>query len=387
MNFSDRISSLPPYLFAEIDKLKKKYEADGVKIIDFGIGDPDLPTPSIIIEELSRQAMFASNHKYPSYNGLQEFRYAIKEHYSAYRDVNDLSSNDEIISLIGSKEGIAHLPLAVVNPGDIVLIPNPGYPVYYSATVFAGGLPFNMPLLQENDFLPDLSKIPEHIARSASLMFLNYPNNPTSAVASMEFFKEVVSFCSFYNIILCHDASYLDIVFDAYEAPSILQIKGAKDVAIEMFSFSKTFNMTGWRLAAAVGSKDVIKALSKVKMNIDSGVFNPVQLAGIEGLRHIDDIISPTLDIYSERQKILCEALNDIGLNYHKPLGTFYVWCKIPKGKTSFEFTTELLRRIGVLVTPGTGFGNFGEGYIRFSLTLPTEDVLEAINRMKTITF
>lgn len=386
MRLSRRLTQLPPYLFAEIDRLKGKAIAEGVDLIDFGIGDPDRATPEMIIDELCRQAWRRENHRYPAYRGMAPFRAAVADYY-ARRGVPGLDADKEIIALIGSKEGIAHLPLAVIDPGDIVLIPDPGYPVYLSSTLFAGGTPYFMPLKAERDFLPDFETIPPDVLARTRLMFLNYPNNPTTATASPAFFAEACGFARRHGIIICHDASYLDITFDGYRAPSLLEIPEAKELAIEMISLSKNFNMTGWRIAAAAGNPEIVQALLRIKTNIDSGVFNPIQHAGAAALNRYGGPDPETMAVYGERRRLLLDCLDELGWPYHATRGTFYVWVKTPSGWLSMDFVKELLQRFGILVTPGIGFGNQGEGYIRFSLTLPTEAVAQAVERLRQSDF
>lgn len=377
---SERVLSLPPYLFHEIDILKNEAQKGGTEVIDFGVGDPDMATPSPIIDELAREAYNGENHQYPSYSGLLAFRESICRYY-ARRDVSGLDPIRNVLSLIGSKEGIAHLPLAVINPGDYVLLPDPGYPVYHSGTLFAGGESFYMPLRKENAYLPSLQDIPSDVARKATLMFLNYPNNPTGAIAPLSFYEEALEFARAYSVVLCSDASYLDVCFDQYRAPSLLEVPGSLDYCIEMISLSKMFNMTGWRIGAAVGNEDVIAALGKIKMNIDSGVFNPVQYAAIYALEKLGQPDPKTMDAYFERRELMREAFDNLGWEYHKSPATFYCWVSIPRGFTSMEFTKKILETAGILATPGLGFGKNGEGFIRFSLTLPTEDVRKAVDR------
>lgn len=382
MRFSQRLSALPPYLFAEIDRLKLKARSEGVRVIDFGIGDPDLPTPSPIIDRCVEALHDPMNHRYPSYAGLAEFRDSVVRWYDR-RGVHGLDAASEVIPLLGSKEGIAHLPLSCIDPGDVVLIPDPGYPVYHSSTLFAGGESWFMPLLSARGFMPDLTAIPAAVVAKAKLMFLNYPNNPTSAMATGEFFEEAVAFCRRHDIILCHDASYLDIVFDGVQAPSLLEFDGAKDIGIEMISLSKSFNMTGWRIAAAAGNRDVIAGLLKIKMNIDSGIFNALQFAGITALDSPVSLNADTMTAYRVRRELLVDCLRELDWPYHQSSGTFYLWVQCPKGQNSMEFAAELLKDCGIVATPGTGFGADGEGYIRFSLTLPTEHVRDAVERLR----
>jgi LL-diaminopimelate aminotransferase len=381
---SDRLSKLPKYLFAEIDEMKKKKVEEGVEVIDFGVGDPDMPTPKHIVEAMKKAVEKPENHKYPSYEGMLEFRTAVAEFYKRRKGV-DLNPEEEVIALIGSKEGIAHLPLAFVNDGDYVLVPDPGYPVYYSSTILADGKPYKIPLKKENDFLPNFDEISSDIAKKAKIMFLNYPNNPTSAVAEKEFIKSAVDFCIDNNIILAHDFAYGEITFDGYKAKSFLEVDNAFEVCIEFNSLSKTFNMTGWRIGFAVGNPEILKGLLKVKTNVDSGVFQAVQEAGIVALRSDDSVIDGICKVYQERRDVLVKGLKEIGLNVEKPKATFYVWCEVPDGYTSVEFTKKLLNEAGILVTPGVGFGEYGEGFVRFALTRDVSVIEKAIERLKNV--
>jgi len=384
MRLSERLNKLPKYLFAEIDEMKRKKIQEGVDVIDFGVGDPDMPTPKHIVEAMKRAVEKPENHRYPSYEGLLEFRQAVAEFYERRKGIK-LDPEKEVIALIGSKEGIAHLPLAFVNDGDYVLVPDPGYPVYYSSTILADGIPYKIPLTKEESFLPNLDEIPSEIAKKAKIMFLNYPNNPTSAVAEKEFIKQAVDFCMDNDIILAHDFAYGEITFDGYKAKSFLEIEDAFEVCIEFNSLSKTFNMTGWRIGFAVGNPEILKGLLKVKTNVDSGVFQAVQEAGIVALRSDDSVIESICSVYQERRDVLVEGLREIGLKVEKPKATFYVWCEVPEGYTSVEFTKKLLNEAGILVTPGVGFGEYGEGFVRFALTRDVETIRKAVERLKNI--
>ncbi len=383
-SFSQRLKQIPPYLFAEIDRLKNEMIRRGVDVIDLGVGDPDLPTPPYIVERLKEAAEDPENHRYPSYNGLFSFRRAVSDWYKRRFGV-DLDPEREVIALIGSKEGIAHLPLAFVDPGDVVLVPNPAYPVYHIGTIFAGGRPYYMPLLEENGFLPDLEKIPEDIARRAKLIFVNYPNNPTAAVADLDFFERLKRFAKKYNIIVCHDAAYTELSYDGYRPPSFLEVKGSKEIAIEFHSLSKTYNMTGWRIGFAVGNADVIKALKEVKSNIDSGVFQAVQWAAIAALEGSEDAVEKNRRIFQERRDILIDGLRKIGLRVQRAKATFYLWARVPSGYSSASFSQFLLERAGIVTTPGSGFGDAGEGYIRIALTVPKERIIEAVKRLANL--
>ncbi|MDP8292517.1 MAG: LL-diaminopimelate aminotransferase [Candidatus Orphnella occulta] len=381
---SSRLKELPPYLFAEIDKIKKKAISEGKDIIDLGVGDPDRPTPMHIIEQLYEAAKDAKNHRYAMDMGLLKLRETIATWYKRRFDV-ELDPESEVLPLIGSKEGIVHMPLAYVNHGDEVLIPDPCYPPYKSGTIFAGGVPYLMPLLPENDFLPDLGAIDYQVARRAKIMFLNYPNNPTSAVATEEFFKRVIEYANENNIIICHDAAYSEMSYDGYKPPSFLEFEGAKDVGVEFHSLSKTYNMTGWRLGFVCGKADVVSALRKVKSNIDSGIFQPVQFAGIVALESDQSHIDKLNAIYQRRRDVLVDGLNSIGWKVKKPKATFYVWIPVPPGYTSNELTKSLLEKADIVTTPGVGFGPNGEGYIRITLTVPEERLQEAVDRIKRL--
>ena len=381
---SSRLKELPPYLFAEIDKIKKKAISEGKDIIDLGVGDPDRPTPMHIIEQLYEAAKDAKNHRYAMDMGLLKLRETIATWYKRRFDV-ELDPESEVLPLIGSKEGIVHMPLAYVNHGDEVLIPDPCYPPYKSGTIFAGGVPYLMPLLPENDFLPDLGAIDYQVARRAKIMFLNYPNNPTSAVATEEFFKRVIEYANENNIIICHDAAYSEMSYDGYKPPSFLEFEGAKDVGVEFHSLSKTYNMTGWRLGFVCGKADVVSALRKVKSNIDSGIFQPVQFAGIMALESDQSHIDKLNAMYQRRRDVLVDGLNSIGWKVKKPKATFYVWIPVPPGYTSNELTKSLLEKADIVTTPGVGFGPNGEGYIRITLTVPEERLQEAVDRIKRL--
>ncbi len=381
-----RIEQIPPYLFAEIDKKKEEMRQKGMDLIDLGIGDPDLPTPRLIVERLKTAAENPKNHRYPSYEGMIEFRRAVAQWYERRFNVK-LDPGTEVLSLIGSKEGIAHIPLAFVNPGDYVLVPSPGYPVYRVSTLFAGGIPYFLPLRKENGFLPKLSEMPKKVAERARILFINYPNNPTSAVAERPFFEEVVAFAHRYQIIVCHDAAYSEIAFDGYQPLSFLEVEGAKEVGIEFHSLSKTFNMTGWRIGFAVGRSEIISGLGRVKTNIDSGLFQAIQEAGIVALNHFDTPIPEIIQIYEKRRDVMVKGLREIGLEVEWPKATFYLWIQVPRGYTSTQFATFLLEQGGIVVTPGNGFGEAGEGYIRMALTVDETRLEEAIERLKRIKF
>ncbi|MDD4203292.1 MAG: LL-diaminopimelate aminotransferase, partial [Candidatus Omnitrophica bacterium] len=369
VEYSQRIKNLPPYLFIEIDNAKKAARAKGADLIDLGIGDPDSPTPQVIIDALNKVIKDPSTHRYPLGDGHILFRQEIAKWYKKRFNV-EVDAQTEIVALIGSKEGIAHLPFAFIDKDDVVLVPDPGYPVYRSATNFAGGQIHVMPLKEKNGFLPVLSDIPEEIRKKAKLMFLNYPNNPTAAVATKEFFQEVVTFAKKYNIIVCHDAAYTEVFFEGHKPLSFLEIEGAKEVCVEMHSLSKTCNMTGWRVGFAVGNADIVKGLSKIKGNTDSGVFTAIQMAGVKALQEVDMITKEMNAKYEARRNTLVKGLKSLGVEVSAPKATFYVWVKNFAGYDSITLAKKILNEAEVVVTPGNGFGEYGEGYIRFALTV-----------------
>lgn len=379
-----RIDTVPPYLFAEIDKKREEAVARGVDVIDLGIGDPDQPTPDNVVERLRKEAGDPARHRYPSYVGSPDFRRAAARWYARRFGV-EVDPRSEVMTLIGSKEGIAHLIWAFVDPGDVVLVSDPGYPVYRTHTLLAGGEPVAMPLLAENDFLPDLESIPGEVARRAKMMFLNYPNNPTAAVADLAFFERAVDFCRHYDILLCHDAAYVENTYDGYVAPSVLQVSGARDVAVEFYSLSKPFNMTGWRLGFVVGNANAVGGLGIIKTNTDSGQFTAIQYAGIAALEETPiDFLSKMNALYARRRDLVVDALGRIGIHVDKPRGAFYVWAPVPQGYTSTGFSAALLEQAGVIVAPGNGYGESGEGYFRISLTTPDDRLEEAVQRIAT---
>ncbi len=382
MELADRLKRLPPYLFAEIDRKKREVRARGVDVIDLGIGDPDLPTPSHIIRALQRAAEDPETHRYPSYEGMLAFRQAVADWYAKRFNVR-LDPEQEVLTLIGSKEGTAHMPLAFVNPGDVVLVPDPGYPVYAAGTWFAEGEVHWMPLRRENGFLPDLAAIPADTARRAKLMYLNYPNNPTAAVATRDFFARVVTFARNHGILVCHDLMYSELKFDGYEPPSILEIEGAREVAVEFHSLSKTYSMTGWRLGFCVGNASAVAGLGKIKTNVDSGVFQAVQYAGIAALTGSQEAVEQYRRTYQKRRDIVVGGLKALGWDVDIPKGTFFVWAPVPGRLDSRRFATRLLEEVGVVVTPGVGFGPSGEGFYRIALTVAETRLAEAMERLK----
>lgn len=379
-----RVRHLPPYLFASIDKIKQKAIDKGVDLIDLSIGDPDMPTPSHIVNAMKKVVQNPANHRYPSYEGMLSYREAVSRWYKKRFNVK-LDAKTEVLSLIGSKEGIGHIPLAFINPGETVLVPSPGYPVYATGTLFAGGRSFFMPLREENDFLPDLTVIPKNVLNKAKIIFLNYPNNPTSATASLQLYKDIIRIALKYNIIVCHDASYTEIYYGDKKPLSFMQTSGAKDTGIEFHSLSKTYNMTGWRIGFAVGNRDILAGLGKIKTNLDSGVFQAIQEAAIFALETNESVLSTIRKTYQERRDSLYSGLNRLGMHLMKPNATFYIWTKVPSKFDSMGFVSHLLNRAGVLATPGNGFGEAGEGYVRFALTASVERIKEAVERIGKI--
>lgn len=382
MNQADRLRDLPPYLFEEIDSKISKARSEGVDIISFGIGDPDLPTPSHIVEHCIESVKNPLNHGYPSSKGKDSFRGAVANRFKDDFGVT-LNPETEITSLIGSKEGIHNIHLAFINPGDIVLYPSPGYPVYSISPSFCGGTPYNMPLLTEKDFLPDFNSIPQDVLRKAKILWLNYPNNPTAAIAGKEFYKEALDFAQENDIIICSDEAYSYIAYDGYRPPSFLEVKGAIDQGIVFNSLSKTYNMTGWRIGYAAGNSDLISGLVKLKGNVDSGACQFIQDAAVCALTSSQDCVSKNVSIYEQRRDILVKGLRGLGFNVNTPKATFYLWMKVP-GDDSMAFANELLSA-GIVVTPGIGFGEHGEGYVRFALTQPEERINQALGRMEEL--
>jgi LL-diaminopimelate aminotransferase len=377
-----RIRQLPPYLFARIEKKIEQAKAQGVDVISLGIGDPDRPTPDHIIKKLCEQAYNGENHRYPSSVGMLSYRDAVAQYYKNRFNV-ELDPKTEVVSLLGSKEGIAHISFCYLDPGDVALIPDPGYPVYGIGALLSGAEPYIMPLKAENGFLPDLDAIPAEVAKKAKLMFVNYPNNPTGAIADDAFYHKLIAFAKEYDIIVCHDAAYQDIAFEGYRPPSFLEYPGAKEVGIEFGSCSKSYNMTGWRIAWAVGNDRVVEALGRIKSNIDSGVFQAVQYAGIAALTGPQDITKEMSEVYRERRDIVIDGLNSIGWNLAKTKSTIYIWAPVPKGYDSISFAEHVFEKTGVVITPGNGYGEYGEGYFRIALTVEKERIHEALERIK----
>ncbi|MFA5878791.1 MAG: LL-diaminopimelate aminotransferase [Candidatus Margulisiibacteriota bacterium] len=383
MKLTEKIKNIPPYLFAGIDLRKEAAQKKGIDIVDLGIGDPDLPTPDYIVQAMIKALKDTNTHNYPPYQGIFDFRKAVADWYLERFGVS-LDPNKEVLSLIGSKEGIAHAFLTFLDPGDIALLPDPGYPVYKVNTIIAGGIPQMIPISEENNYEIDFDKIDPALGSKANLLFLNYPNNPTGAVASDEYLDRAVQWCIKHDCLLCMDLAYSEVYYDGYLPKSIFQFKDAKKIAIEFHSLSKTFNMTGWRIGMAVGNAEAIAALGKIKTNIDSGIFKAIQYAGIAAFTGYKDFVKTQNRIYQKRRDILVDGLNAFGWNIKKPKATFYIWAKIPKEyKTSTEFTLDLLEKTGVLVVPGNGYGDNGEGYFRMSITTSEDRLLEAVKRLK----
>ena len=379
---SERLNNIPPYLFVEIDKKVAAAKAKGIDIISLGVGDPDTPTLQTVVDAMHVAIDNPKNHDYTSYNGTEGFRKASAK-WMKKRFGVDLDPETEIMSNIGSKEAIAHIFFAYVDDGDYTLIPDPAYPVYKNATILAGGTPYTLPLLEENGYLPDFDKIPEDIAKKAKIMFLNYPNNPTGAVCDLDFLKKAVDFCKKYDILLCQDMAYCEMTYDGYVSPSVFQVEGAKDVALEFYSHSKSYNMTGWRVGFVAGNKDAIKALGDLKNNIDSGTFKAIQEAAEKAYDMPKEDLKALNDMYKERRDVMEAGLKELGWKVKPSKATFYLWLPVTKGMTSEEFVTAMLEKADIVVPPGNGYGKYGEGYFRIALTKPKEVLQEAINRMK----
>lgn len=382
MRISERLKKIPPYLFAEIDRKIAEAKAKGIDIISLGIGDPDTPTLPPVVTEMHKAIDNPANHDYPPYNGTAAFRKAACDWMKNRFNV-ELNPDTEMLANIGSKESIAHVFFAFVDEGDYTLVPDPGYPVYKNATIFAGGTPYSMPLLEENGYLPDLDAIPEEIAKKSKLMFLNYPNNPTGAVCTKEFYQKAVDFCKKYDILLCSDMAYSEMTYDGYVAPSVLEVDGAKDVALEFYSHSKSYNMTGWRVGFVCGNPEAVKALGTIKNNIDSGTFKAIQDAAIAAFNVDKSYIDDLNKLYQERRDAAEEGFKELGWDIKPSKATFYLWLPVPKGMTSEEFVTIMLEKAHVVVPPGNGYGQYGEGYFRVALTKDVETIKKAIKRMK----
>ncbi len=378
---AQRVQKLPPYLFVGISKKIQEKRAKGEDVITFGIGDPDIPTPQHIIDSLCQAAQVPANHRYPETYGLPELRVAIADWYQQRFGVK-LNPDTEVLPLIGSKEGIAHIALCFIDPGDIALVPDPCYPVYPVSTMLCGGEAYYLPLTERNSYLPDLDSIPEAVLKKAKLLWLNYPNNPTSAICDLKFFQKAIDFARNNNILICHDGPYTEVAFDGYQPNSFLQAEGAMDTGIEFHSCSKTYNMTGWRIGWAAGNATMIDALMRIKSNLDSGIPQAIQQMAITALQGSQDCITEHNKIYQQRRDLVVEALNKIGAKATKPQASLYVWAKVPEGYTSLTFTDSLLDEVGVVVTPGTGYGKSGEGYVRLSLTISDADLKKGLARL-----
>ena len=381
MEFARRVQQLPPYLFAEISRKIAAKRAEGVEVVSFGIGDPDLPTPPHVLEALKQAADVPANHRYPETEGLPELREAMNGWYERRYGLS-FDPAKEVLPLIGSKEGIGHVALCFIDPGDTALIPDPAYPVYAVGTLFAGGESYMLPLDEEGGWLPDLEAIPADVAHRARVIWLNYPNNPTGAVADMDFFDRAVAFAKRYDVVVLHDLAYSDVTYDHYDPPSFMQAKGAREVGIEFNSLSKTYNMTGWRVGMAVGNAAMVDALMRVKSNLDSGIPQAIQQMAIAALNGPQDAVAAHNVIYQRRRDQVVEALRAIGLRTTAPKASLYVWARIPEGETSIGFAGRLLDDTGVVVTPGNGYGAQGEGYVRLSITTPDDTIAEGLRRL-----
>ncbi len=379
---SARVQRIGAYMFADLDRRQAELQARGVDVINLGVGDPDLPTPSHIVRALEEGARDPVTHRYPPYRGAAQLLRAAADWMGARFGVK-VDPEREVLVLIGSKEGLAHLPWAVMNPGEVALVPDPGYPIYRSSVILAEGEPVAVPLEAGQGFLPDFGRIPGHVLARARLLFLNYPNNPTGATADLEFFARAVEFARAHRLLVVHDNSYCEIAYDGYRPPSILQVDGAREVAVEMYSLSKSFNMTGWRVGFAVGNSEAVDSLGMLKTNVDSGVFQAVQHAAVAALNGPQDVIEPTLATYRARRDRLVAALRAVGWSPPVPRATLYVWMPTPGGVPSADFAAEVLERTGVVITPGSGYGACGEGYVRLSLTTPDKRLDEALGRIR----
>ncbi len=382
MRLARRVQQLPPYLFLAISRLIEQKRSEGVDVISLGIGDPDLPTPAHIIESLKQAADEPANHRYPESDGLPALRQAIARWYTRRHGVA-LDADAEVLPLIGSKEGIGHLPLCLIDPGDVALITDPGYPVYEVGTMFAGGETVKLPLREEDGWLPRLDEVPDEVARRARILWLNYPNNPTGAVAGLAFFERAVRWAGDHDVVIAHDLAYADVAYDGYVPPSIMEVDGAREVAVEFNSLSKAFNMTGWRVGMAVGNREVVDALTRVKSNLDSGIPQAIQQMAITALDGPLDELKRHNDVYAKRRDRVVEVLRQLGLRLEPPKASLYVWARLPEGeRSSSAYAQRLVEQTGVVVTPGLGYGQAGEGYIRISLTTPDARLEEALQRL-----
>ncbi len=378
---SQRLQRVPPYLFADLDRRTEELQRRGVDVISLAVGDPDLPTPEHVLEAMRQAVMDPATHRYPPYPGTGSFRAAVAEWYQRRFGVQ-LDPDRQVLALIGSKEGLAHLPWALLDPGDVALVPDPGYPVYRVATLLADGVPHRLPLRPGLGFRPDLTEIPTEVARRARLMFLNYPNNPTAATVELGFFAEVVRFAREFDVVVAHDNSYSEIAYDGYRPPSFLQAPGALDVGVEYHSLSKTYCMTGWRLGWVCGNAEVVAALGKLKTNLDSGVFVAVQRAGEAALRGPEEPVRRRVAAFQARRDLLVDGLREAGWRVERPRATFYLWAEVPDGFDSVTFAQHVLERAAVVVTPGVGYGEVGDRYVRLSFTTPEDRLKEAVQRL-----
>jgi len=381
MRLAKRVEKLPPYLFVEISRKIAEKKAKGEEVISFAIGDPDIPTPKHVIDRLCEAARDPVNHRYPETDSLPQLRRAVAGWYEQ-RFGLAFDSDKEVLPLIGSKEGIGHIAFCFIGSGDIALVPDPGYPVYSVSALLADGEPYYMPLKQENKWLPDLDAIPKNVLEKARLLWINYPNNPTAAVADLDFFNRVVAFAKQHDLVVCHDGPYTEVAYDGYQPASFLQADGARDIGVEFHSLSKSYNMTGWRIGMAVGNATMINALMRLKSNLDSGIPQAIQYAAIEALTGPQDCIQEHNVVYQRRRDLIIEVLHDIGLKAEPPKASLYIWAKAPEGYNSMDFTADLLDQVGVAVTPGVGYGKSGEGYVRLSLTIPDAALVKGLSRL-----
>ena len=383
MRFSRRLDQVPPYLFAELERKISSMESEGIDVISLGIGDPDLPTPAPVIEAAARAMRDPETHDYPTNHGTRVFREAVADFYRDRFGV-ELEVEGEIVPVLGGKEGVSHVALICLDPGDLCLAPDPGYPPYTSGPLFAGSEPYYLPLEEENGFLPDLDSIPTDVLGRANLLFLNYPNNPTGAIVQNGYFERAVEFAHANDLIVVHDNAYSEICFEGYRAPSFLETRGAKDVGIEIFSLSKGWNMTGWRCALMAGNAEVVERYRQLKTNIDSGMFEAMQAAAVAALTEARDFPAEMSDVYERRRDLVTEALRAISLHVTPPLATPYFWARVPEGYTSGSFSELVLERAAVVVSPGSAYGPSGEGFVRISLTVPDDQLEEAVSRIES---
>ena len=381
MRLAKRVEKLPPYLFIEISRKIAAKKARGEEVISFAIGDPDIPTPQHIVDRLCEAARDPANHRYPESDSLPALRRAIADWYQQRFGLS-FDPDKEVLPLIGSKEGIGHIAFCFIGNGDVALVPDPGYPVYSVSALLADGEPYYMPLTEENNWLPDLDAIPEDVLKKARLLWINYPNNPTAAVADLDFFNRVVKFARHHDLVVCHDGPYTEVAYDGYQPVSFMQAEGARDVGVEFHSLSKSYNMTGWRIGMAVGNATMINALMRLKSNLDSGIPQAIQYAAIEALTGPQGCIQEHNAVYERRRDLIVEVLNEIGLEAKPPKASLYIWAKVPEGYNSMDFTADLLEQVGVAVTPGIGYGKQGEGYIRLSMTIPDASLVKGLSRL-----